>query len=67
MFLYKTESQKNVNNIHCEHDEKGHEKANKSMEIVAKAGYDSDEQRENAHAMFIDDLQFLRQTYIQSL
>ena len=30
-------------------------------------GYDSDDERENAHMMFIDDLQFLRKTFIQSM
>jgi hypothetical protein len=44
-----------------EHHHHNHgEKNNKTPDIVGKAGYDSDEERENAHIMFIDDLQFLR-------
>ena len=42
-----------------------HAKKNKTPEITP--GYDSDDERENAHMMFIDDLQFLRKTFIQSM
>lgn len=34
---------------------------------AAAAGYDSDEERENAHRMFIDDLQSLRKLFIQTI
>ena len=34
---------------------------------AAAAGYDSDEERSNAHRMFIDDLQQLRQMFIQTI
>jgi hypothetical protein len=42
-----------------------HPKKEKTPEICP--GYDSDDERENAHMMFIDDLQFLRKTFIQSM
>jgi len=44
----------------------GHKKINKTISEV-DPGYDSDEECENAHIMFIDDLQFLRKTFIQSM
>lgn len=34
---------------------------------AAAAGYDSDEERDNAHRMFIDDLQLLRKLFIQTI
>lgn len=34
---------------------------------AAAAGYDSDEERDNAHRMFIDDLQALRKLFIQTI
>jgi hypothetical protein len=34
---------------------------------VQEAGYDSDEERENAHRMFIDDLQTMRKFFISTI
>ena len=47
---------------HAQHHTKKLEKS-----AIIAAGYDSDEERDNAHMMFIDDLQFLRKTFIQSM
>ena len=35
--------------------------------MLGEAGYDSDEERDNAHRMFIDDLQMLRKFFIASV
>ena len=39
----------------------------KQKPTVGNAGYDSDEEKDNAHRMFIDDLQLLRQVFIQTV
>ena len=37
-------------------------------QITAKhAGYDSDDERDNAHQMFIDDIQHLRQSFMKGI
>lgn len=38
-----------------------------SQSVTHEAGYDSDEERENAHRMFIDDLQALRKFFIATI
>lgn len=43
------------------HSRKKEEKVNKMKDVgINKAGYDSDEERQNAHEMFVNDLQQLR-------
>lgn len=50
------------------HPRKKEKEANKIKDVgVNKAGYDSDEERQNAHEMFVNDLQQLRQYFIKFL
>jgi ribonuclease HII len=42
-------------------------KTDQDYQKIKNSGYDSDEEKENAHALFMDDLHIVRQTFINSI